>query len=741
VNSQSGSIGNGSQTTSSSVDQSFLKKLEKVILDNIQNEQFGVQELAEEMHYSRFQIYRKINILTGLSISQFIQRIRLNQAMELLKNKAGTASEIAYMVGFGSPTYFSKCFTKYFGFPPGEVKKLNFADPAGDSIQTERKSYNNLAVRGSKSGGYNLGKKFNLFSFIKVSAFFIPIVAVLSTYVLPGMPGFSEKLFGSILTKAGGTEKSIALVKFRDLNPEGENQFLAMGIMEAINSHLSGIKGIRVSSRTTTAQYLDTDVPLTEIGKELEVTYVLDGSIQKFDDQIRITLRLIDVSYDRNIWSKQYTESYQNLFELMTLIALNITKELEVTISPAEEAKLARHPDVDLDAYELYMRGRMYLTLYETSSDKVDLFNAEKLFRQSISTDSSLALAYTGLAEINDYKRAFSYMSSAYEKEYTDSIFFYTSKAIALDPNLSDAYVYRGLYYAYKNQLDQAIRDQEKAISLNPNLAESYFHLGQILFRKKGDPLTAYRYLKLAQFYGRSGEMIPDIYFVFGDLFYNIGDFKSAEKYFRRTIQLYPDNYRWNGPLAWINLVQGRYDIAESYIIKACENSPYDRWCYTWLTRIYAYKEDFETAMDYWEKAQNKKDDFYNPVNAPDTVLEEVQIPNIFIKTGKRKEGLRMLNTMLKKVQGDSWNDVFQQAEIYASLGDYEKVMERIRKLEKLIPYEGIFNLMQNSYLYEPLQDDPEFVAILDRVNGKKAVMREKIARLEEEDIRSFALK
>jgi tetratricopeptide (TPR) repeat protein len=109
--------------------------------------------------------------------------------------------------------------------------------------------------------------------------------------------------------------------------------------------------------------------------------------------------------------------------------------------------------------------------------------------------------------------------------------------------NLSDAYVYRGLFHTFRNQLDQAIRDQEKAISLNPNQAESYFHLGQILFRHKGDPLAAYRYLQLARYLVRTGDLLPKIYSEFEDLFYNVGDFRSAEKYFRRTIELYPDNF------------------------------------------------------------------------------------------------------------------------------------------------------------------------------------------------------
>ena len=122
----------------SSTDQSFLDSLYKTIEDNLLNEQFGVEELAREIGISRSQLHRQLNALTGQSTSQLIREYRLNKARELLENERATAAEVAYQVGFGSPSYFNTCFHEYFGYPPGEVKIRK-------SIEKKRKPLSHIA--------------------------------------------------------------------------------------------------------------------------------------------------------------------------------------------------------------------------------------------------------------------------------------------------------------------------------------------------------------------------------------------------------------------------------------------------------------------------------------------------------------------------------------------------------------------------------------------------------------------
>jgi len=107
-----------------SLDQAFIKKLTDIILANLENERFGVEELSHQMGMSHTTIHRKLRSYTRLSVSQFIREVRLQKAHEMLEQNMGNVSEISYRVGFGSPTYFNKCFHEYYGYPPGEVRKI-----------------------------------------------------------------------------------------------------------------------------------------------------------------------------------------------------------------------------------------------------------------------------------------------------------------------------------------------------------------------------------------------------------------------------------------------------------------------------------------------------------------------------------------------------------------------------------------------------------------------------------------
>ena len=116
------------------MEQSFLDKLERIVEDNLNNEQFGVVELAGEVSLSRFQVHRKLQAITGQSASRFIREVRLKWALELLKKTNSTATDIAYQVGFGSATYFNKCFNEYYGITPGEVKNSESFSVSNDTV-------------------------------------------------------------------------------------------------------------------------------------------------------------------------------------------------------------------------------------------------------------------------------------------------------------------------------------------------------------------------------------------------------------------------------------------------------------------------------------------------------------------------------------------------------------------------------------------------------------------------------
>lgn len=308
------------------IDQSFLDKLYKTIEDNLINEQFGATELAQEIGVSRSQLHRKLQALTGQSASQLIREYRLNKAKELLENKAATVAEISYLVGFGSPSYFNTCFHDYFGYAPGEFKIRK-------SIEEKRKP--------------PISKKNLLIS--------ISILAVLS--LIYYSVNFT-KVRTDEIPKPLLLAKSIALLPLDYLNEDPDKQYMADGILDAITGHLSKIKGLRVTPRTTVEQYRKTTKTASVIGEELNVSYLIESSFWMVNDQVRLIIQLVTTKGEDHIWFKEYDRKLTEIFAVQSEIAQDIAKEIEIEITPERKERIESIPTKNLDAYELFMQGQ-----------------------------------------------------------------------------------------------------------------------------------------------------------------------------------------------------------------------------------------------------------------------------------------------------------------------------------------------------------------------------------------------
>jgi len=229
----------------------FIHKLTELVEANLANEHFGPENLAREMGISHISLHRKLKTALNQTISQFIREIRLKKAKELLLNDDLTVSEIAYQVGFGSPTYFNNCFHEYFGFAPGEMRN--------------REQNQEPVEIAADSNIKKTGRTKMWMALIICFIFLIPLFY----FLINTISGSKE---------VGAKEKSIALLPFKSLSSDPEKQYLADGMMDAILLHLSKIKDLRVISRTSFEQYRKTDKTAKTIGRELDVAYVLEGS-------------------------------------------------------------------------------------------------------------------------------------------------------------------------------------------------------------------------------------------------------------------------------------------------------------------------------------------------------------------------------------------------------------------------------------------------------------------------------
>ncbi|MEE4176062.1 MAG: helix-turn-helix domain-containing protein, partial [Bacteroides sp.] len=257
-------------------DKEFIERIKLITLNHLEDERFGGRELALSLGMSWSTLNRKVQAMTGKHISQIIREIRLGKALELLQQNNATAAEVAFKVGFGSPAYFSKCFTQCFGFPPGEVKK--------------RMAEGTLPLPGEGPKSVNLCPK--------EKSIFSSCSALGKPYLLAGSLGLLVLLLSiaiiliarknKMTVHQGTQEKSIAVLPFKNYSDDPNNQYFADGINEEIINQLFRIGELRVVSRTTADRFRDSEWSTPEIAKAIGVNYILEGSVRKQDDQVRI---------------------------------------------------------------------------------------------------------------------------------------------------------------------------------------------------------------------------------------------------------------------------------------------------------------------------------------------------------------------------------------------------------------------------------------------------------------------
>jgi TolB-like protein/AraC-like DNA-binding protein len=319
------------------------------------NEQFGVSELAEALHMSRSNLLRKVKKETNLSVSQFINQVRLKEAMQLLRQSSMNVSEVSHQVGFGSTSYFIKCFREYYGYPPGEVGKRPEAEPL-PMTPSGNKKYTWPILLATIA----LGVTFGLL------------------YVFHWWP-FAE---------VPKLDKSIAVLPFKNESNDSTNLYFVNGLMESTLTHLQKIKDLRVISRTSSEKYRDTRKSIPEMAKELNVSYFVEGSGQKVGNQILLNIQLIEAATDKHIWSRQYQRDAQDIFQLQQEVAKNIAEEIQAVITPVEQQRIAKRPTQDLEAYDLYLKGKEW----QAMPGEGNLLKAADYFKQACARDESFAL-------------------------------------------------------------------------------------------------------------------------------------------------------------------------------------------------------------------------------------------------------------------------------------------------------------------------------------------------------------
>lgn len=367
-----------------SMDQVFIKKLIDILELNLEKEHFGVKELIQESGISRSQVHRKLFAITGKSTSRFIREFRLRKAHKLLENNVATASEISYQVGFSSPTYFNSCFHKYYGYTPGEVKFRIPSENEGEENSIEDLSAN---PRSNNSLLKNLTSKQILIS--------ITIILVILTIAYD----FYTDSNVVVIQSSSSIKKkniSIAVLPFKNLSDEKSNQYFADGVMDVISNHLSSINEFHVFSGTTMERYRNNPKSPLDIYRELGVSYILKGSVQKENDSVRVIVQLIDAQQDKQLWSNDIKKKFADIFTLQSQIAKHIASELKITLSPTQIKVIDKKPTKNLEAYNIYLQAEFQRNKFNESA----FLNAIPLYEQAINLDSNFIKPYIGLISL-----------------------------------------------------------------------------------------------------------------------------------------------------------------------------------------------------------------------------------------------------------------------------------------------------------------------------------------------------
>jgi len=341
-------------------------------------------------------------------------------------------------------------------------------------------------------------------------------------------------LIPKLFKSSGPTDNSIAVLPFRLLSEESDKQYLADGWMNTIVLHLSNISDLRVIPRISVEQYRNTSKTAKEIAQELNVKFILYGSILISEDSLRLGLQLINTMEERsNVWNHEIGENLKNTFSVQSKVALDVAEKIEVAVSPGEKKIIELVPTTDLSAYDFYLRGNEY---YFRSYGEADIQDAIGEYWRAINIDSSYALAWVRLAGC--YRFLF-WLGHDRSEQNVSLSKTYLDKALSISPNLKEVRIENAIYYYHcKPDYKKSLKLLGKLISDYPLDAEIHAWTGYV-YRRKGEPRKTLEHLDnainlnpshWAHWYGVALLLTE----------YHLPESKDAESYYYKTIALNP---------------------------------------------------------------------------------------------------------------------------------------------------------------------------------------------------------
>jgi non-specific serine/threonine protein kinase len=487
------------------------------------------------------------------------------------------------------------------------------------------------------------------------------------------------------------TTPSLAVLYFENLGESRGDDYFAAGMTEDIITDLSKIDKIKVLSRSDVVPYRGKTVSTKEIGRNLNVDYILEGSIRKADSRLRITAQLTRVSDGFHVWAERFDRELKDVFEVQSDVSQNVASALKIKLTVSQIQRIEKKPTISIKAYDYYLRGRDYYWRL----GKEDLEIAIQMYKKALEVDPQYALAYAGLADVYVYKYEAYYDRSVHLLNQAEEA---SKRALALDYDLPEAHRALGRVYKERKNNHEAISEFKKAIELKPDYLEAYRTLGWIYeeMRNCDEAITyAEKALEI-----RSSDR--ESYRLLGIAYFDKKEYHQAEQMFFKAIEVAPDYAQAYYDIGNTYQKQGKFDQAMEMYQK-CIKAGGDPNVYLDMGWIYLFKGDFEKAITSFKK--------YIEIGGFE-FLANYCLGLIFKIQRKEKESKDYYNLCIElsnKLLLDDPENPYVHSTLglaYTSLGEHQKGTQRGEYAVSLDPENGAI-LYDLARIYA-LQDKPD---------------------------------
>ncbi|MHB8094831.1 MAG: tetratricopeptide repeat protein [Candidatus Aminicenantales bacterium] len=532
--------------------------------------------------------------------------------------------------------------------------------------------------------------------------------------VLAGIAGFAVIKIAGLPGpfRFSAATRSIAVLPFQNLGADqGEDSF-SDGVTEDIITQLARISDLKVISRTSVMTYKKTAKSLPRIGEELGVSFILEGSVRRDGDRVRIVGQLIDAAKDEHLWAETYDRPLTDILAVQGEVARRIAQDLRARLTPGEKARLKKKVTVNPEAYAYYSRGREYYYKYTPEDNE----QAITLFRKAVENDPSFAPAWAGLGDA--FAMGWRYGS---EKASLETAVEMSRKALSLDPDLAEGHKALGLALESQGNVAEGLESYYRAVALNPNYAPVVANIGSI-------NASMGRFDEALKWLRKSVELQPGsarFYALVGLQYFNLGLDGPAGSWIERSLEFQPGFIFPEMLLATLSLYGGKRDEARESIGRILAAHPGEPNALNIAGDVELLAGKYAAALPYYRDLVQATSTTGAPGN---------KLAYVLLKTGDRATAERILDESLAGCQAnpgmkDPWSPLrLYIAEAQAVRGNVKKALDW---LEKAVDGGYSDRWISVDPLLENIRSDPRFVAITERLDKRLADMRTNVETME----------